>query len=177
MSACRYCYVARGTHGVGRLRECFAAIGGAQQGHAIVPRSSVAAPNSSCVVYASQSFTSIKSSPGPTRIASAPAIGPISTAGMYSMPPRRDGRTSTWTSGWACGACPADGRWPPKRANLAWADRRTRRSRFDRPQLTVDMILAWADAYFAVNADWPTLESGPIADAPGENWTGINHAL
>jgi hypothetical protein len=45
------------------------------------------------------------------------------------------------------------------------------------PPLTNDLILSWADAHHARTGDWPTQDSGPIVDAPGETWSGINCAL
>jgi hypothetical protein len=51
----------------------------------------------------------------------------------------------------------------------------------ERPDLTVEQILAWADAHRAEKGDWPVV--GPltpaeeIAEAPGESWKAINHAL
>jgi hypothetical protein len=46
-----------------------------------------------------------------------------------------------------------------------------------RPPLTVEQILAWADAHHARTGKWPTIRSGPIADAPVETWKAIDHAL
>jgi hypothetical protein len=43
--------------------------------------------------------------------------------------------------------------------------------------LTVEQILAWADAYRERTGSWPTRESGPVADAPGETWKKIDTAL
>jgi hypothetical protein len=43
--------------------------------------------------------------------------------------------------------------------------------------LTVEQILAWADAHRARTGRWPSAASGPIADAPGETWSGVQHAL
>jgi hypothetical protein len=39
-----------------------------------------------------------------------------------------------------------------------------------RPPLTVEQILAWADAHRARAGRWPTAASGPVLEAPGENW-------
>ncbi len=46
-----------------------------------------------------------------------------------------------------------------------------------RPALGVPEILAWADAFHARAGRWPTLQSGPIAEAPGETWLAVNAAL
>src|SRR5262249_11074482 len=45
------------------------------------------------------------------------------------------------------------------------------------PPLTVERILAWADAHHARTGRWPTEVSGPIPEAPGETWGRIRHAL
>jgi hypothetical protein len=46
-----------------------------------------------------------------------------------------------------------------------------------RPRLTIEQLLAWADAHFARTGEWPSSGSGPVPDAPGENWRAINQAL
>ncbi len=38
-------------------------------------------------------------------------------------------------------------------------------------------ILKWADAYHARTGKWPTWDSGPIPEAPGETWLGAEAAL
>ena len=43
--------------------------------------------------------------------------------------------------------------------------------------LTVDQILAWADAHHAATGHWPVEESGPVSGAPGESWGAITLAL
>ncbi len=45
------------------------------------------------------------------------------------------------------------------------------------PRLTKKAILAWADAHFRRTGNWPAQKSGPIAEAPGQNWTMIDTAL
>jgi hypothetical protein len=47
----------------------------------------------------------------------------------------------------------------------------------DRPDLTEDTILQWADAYFLLHAKWPTNHSGTIPEAPLESWNTIDYAL
>jgi hypothetical protein len=44
-------------------------------------------------------------------------------------------------------------------------------------RLSVRRILTWADAFHARTGKWPNAWSGPIAEAPGENWRAINEAL
>jgi hypothetical protein len=41
----------------------------------------------------------------------------------------------------------------------------------------VEQILAWADAYRARTGRWPTARSGPVPEAPGETWSGIDRGL
>lgn len=45
------------------------------------------------------------------------------------------------------------------------------------PRYSVDQVLAWADAYYQRNQRWPTYQSGPIEDAPGETWLAVHSAL
>lgn len=45
------------------------------------------------------------------------------------------------------------------------------------PPVTEEKILAWADAHYERTGDWPTGETGPIADAPGETWNAVQVAL
>lgn len=57
------------------------------------------------------------------------------------------------------------------------ARHRKKRNRGDLPSLKIRRILDWADAHFARTGVWPTQESGPIADAPGETWMAVDQAL
>jgi hypothetical protein len=43
--------------------------------------------------------------------------------------------------------------------------------------LTLELVLAWAEAHRAATGSWPGATSGPVAAAPGENWSTINAAL
>jgi len=45
------------------------------------------------------------------------------------------------------------------------------------PRLTIKQILAWADAYHRRTGRWPTRDSGPIPEAPGETWYRVATAL
>ena len=38
-------------------------------------------------------------------------------------------------------------------------------------------IREWAEAFHRRAGNWPTRDSGEIADAPGETWKGIEAAL
>jgi hypothetical protein len=44
-------------------------------------------------------------------------------------------------------------------------------------RLTLDHVLEWADAHHAATGQWPTMASGPITGAPGENWSMIGQAI
>ena len=44
------------------------------------------------------------------------------------------------------------------------------------PPLTVEQILAWADAHKAATDDWPNQKSGRVAGTE-ETWAGVNYAL
>src|SRR5262245_25552309 len=44
------------------------------------------------------------------------------------------------------------------------------------PALTVEQILAWADAFHERRGAWPRTTSGPIPGA-GLTWGGVHHAL
>ena len=46
-----------------------------------------------------------------------------------------------------------------------------------RPKLSIPQILAWANAHRERTGRWPVTTSGPIADAPDENWTAVQVAL
>jgi hypothetical protein len=46
-----------------------------------------------------------------------------------------------------------------------------------RPRLSIDQILAWADAHHAACGNWPKIADVPIAAAPGESWKRIDVAL
>lgn len=45
------------------------------------------------------------------------------------------------------------------------------------PNFTIQQILTWADIYFRRHKSWPTTESGPIPEAPGEKWKAVDYAL
>jgi len=57
------------------------------------------------------------------------------------------------------------------------AEHRGRRNRLGLVSLTLEQILAWIDRHFARTGAWPRVGDGPILDAPGESWNGINRAL
>lgn len=43
--------------------------------------------------------------------------------------------------------------------------------------LTIDGVLAWADAQHAATGAWPTSESGPIHNVADETWKGVDSSL
>jgi hypothetical protein len=45
------------------------------------------------------------------------------------------------------------------------------------PPFDIEEILTWADAHFERTGEWPTTESGPIVEAPGEKWMNVHTAL
>ena len=46
-----------------------------------------------------------------------------------------------------------------------------------KPPLTVDQILAWADAHKEQTGTWPDHKSGGVSNAMGENWQALDYAL
>ena len=50
-------------------------------------------------------------------------------------------------------------------------------SRGPRSLLTIDQILAWADAHHAATGAWPHGGTGSVGAAPGEVWSTIDGAL
>ncbi|GMU84330.1 MAG: hypothetical protein AMXMBFR47_42000 [Planctomycetota bacterium] len=59
---------------------------------------------------------------------------------------------------------------------LLWKHRRVR-SISRPPKLTLREILRWIDLHQSRTGRWPGLTSGPLHDAPWENWPGIDRAL
>jgi hypothetical protein len=60
---------------------------------------------------------------------------------------------------------------------LLLAERRGVRHRGRLPKFDVPTILAWADAHRERTGVWPTVDSGPVAEAPGETWCAVHSAL
>jgi hypothetical protein len=46
-----------------------------------------------------------------------------------------------------------------------------------KPKLTLEQVVAWADAHFACAGSWPSRLSGPVGGAPGETWGALETAL
>ncbi len=61
-------------------------------------------------------------------------------------------------------------------ANLL-AEYRERRNRADLPDLTVEQILSWADAYHRRTGKWPNENAGSIPEATDITWLALNHYL
>jgi hypothetical protein len=57
------------------------------------------------------------------------------------------------------------------------SERRGRPRRSAGRPLTVAQILGWAERHRRRTGRWPRADSGPVPDAPGENWGAINLAL
>jgi hypothetical protein len=51
------------------------------------------------------------------------------------------------------------------------------RNRLNAPPLTEERIVRLATAHFRRTGRWPTYESGPIEEVPGETWNAISNAL
>jgi hypothetical protein len=51
------------------------------------------------------------------------------------------------------------------------------RNRTNLPALSDPQVLAWAKAHHRRTGDWPSGGSGPVTDAPGETWRGVDLAL
>jgi hypothetical protein len=51
------------------------------------------------------------------------------------------------------------------------------RNKSELPHLTVGQVKAWAEAHKGRTGGWPAARSGPIPEAPGETWSGVNAAL
>jgi hypothetical protein len=44
-------------------------------------------------------------------------------------------------------------------------------------ELTIEQILAWADAYYQRTGHWPDKKSGKVWEPPDEKWVNIDTAL
>src|SRR5205085_2108256 len=45
------------------------------------------------------------------------------------------------------------------------------------PELSGEQILLWAEEHKKRTGEWPQCKAGPVVDAPGETWSGLNAAL
>src|SRR5262249_16300823 len=103
---------------------------------------------------------------------------------------QRTGRWPKKWSGWIAGslgdkwsrvnqALARGHRGLPGRSSLArlLAEHRGVRNHMNLPRLSLEHILAWADAHQQRTGNWPHPPSGPIPDAPGETWMAAESAL
>ena len=51
------------------------------------------------------------------------------------------------------------------------------RNKANAPPVTIEQILAWADAHHQRTGEWPTAQSGAVHGVPNENWLSINGSL
>ncbi|MDB5307355.1 MAG: hypothetical protein JWO38_1557 [Gemmataceae bacterium] len=120
----------------------------------------------------------------------APQLVPGQVLGWADTHHARTGRWPTRTSGpiadapgetWQAvdAALLVGRRGLPGGSSLArlLANHRAVRNRAALRPLTAEQVLVWADVHHARTGHWPTPTSGPIADAPGETWAGVNRAF
>ncbi len=68
----------------------------------------------------------------------------------------------------------------PRQVDVTFADAfylRTVRSITPLPRLSEEQILEWADFHHGRTGDWPSVRSGDVLNAPGEDWATIYNAL
>ena len=46
-----------------------------------------------------------------------------------------------------------------------------------RPRITIEQILDWAEAHYRRTGRWPTQGSGPVRGVAGERWGNIQSSL
>src|SRR5262249_33877951 len=56
-------------------------------------------------------------------------------------------------------------------------ERRGVRNHLRLPRLTVEQVVAWAEAHRRRTGRWPTAKAGPVEGARGETWRGVATAL
>ena len=61
-------------------------------------------------------------------------------------------------------------------ARLLARDRKIRNIT-SKPRLTIKQILTWADAHHERTGKWPGRATGPVHEAPDENWSALSQAL
>jgi hypothetical protein len=57
------------------------------------------------------------------------------------------------------------------------ASRRRVRGRPGRLELTLEVVLEWADDHLARTGRWPGSRDGAVATSPGQTWSTLNGAL
>jgi hypothetical protein len=56
-------------------------------------------------------------------------------------------------------------------------EHRGKRHRGHLPDFNLAQVLDWMDCHHGRSGSWPTCESGPISEAPGETWMAVDKAL
>lgn len=87
-----------------------------------------------------------------------------------------DGTEDSWSS--ICVALRNGARGLPRKITLAdlLFEKRQVPNKANRPALTDQQVLEWADRHKLLTGEWPDQTSGPV-DGENENWRGINSAL
>lgn len=87
------------------------------------------------------------------------------------------GKGETWAA--IAAALQQGGRGLPPGSSLArlLAQHRGRRNKSQLPRLTIEGILAMADAWHAATGKWPRADSGVIPGTNGQTWHAVNLAL
>jgi hypothetical protein len=67
--------------------------------------------------------------------------------------------------------------FPQRESEIPKSPRRPPQPHKAEPAMTVEQILAWADAYHRRTGQWPTKMSGPVVGAPGTTWLAVDTAL
>ena len=57
------------------------------------------------------------------------------------------------------------------------AAHRGKRNKAQAPRLREEQLLLWADRHYRRTGRWPSPASGPVAEAPAENWKALASAL
>ncbi len=115
-------------------------------------------------------------------VAQDPGVGRRAPRGDRPMADRGCGpgdRGAGESWGAISGSLARGGRGLPGGSSLAklLAEHRGARNPKALPRLCVEQILAWADAHREATGRWPSLLSGAVRDAPGEDWGAINLVL
>jgi len=121
------------------------------------------------------------------------ALPPLTEEGIFTWAKAEYDRTGKWSTAKSGPIADAPGetwlavdmalrhggRRLPGKSSLAQliADRQGLTRTRDRPVLTIEQILAWADAWHGRKGEWPTIDSGTIPEAPGETWKAVDRAL
>lgn len=121
------------------------------------------------------------------------ALPPIATEQLLSWADAHYARTGSWPTSASGPAVGSDGEtWSAIDNALKsgcrgfgiggslakfLAENRGVRNHLALPPLSVGRILRWADAHRRKTGEWPSAKSGPIENAPEENWNAVDSAL